>query len=66
MESRVSPLLRPYLSLSIVLPPKEEAEYEGLAHMVRSVNDTLVEAEERLSDHVYVYSRDEEMLKIVA
>ena len=51
---------------TIVLPPKEEAEYEGLAHMVRSVNDTLVEAEERLSDHVYVYSRDEEMLKIVA
>ena len=34
--------------------------------MVRAVNDTLVEAEERLSDHVHVYSRDEEMLKIVA
>ena len=34
--------------------------------MVRSINKTQVEEEERLSDHVYVYSRDEEMLKIVA
>ena len=51
---------------TIVLPSKEEAEYGRLADMVRAVNDTLVEAEERLSDHVYVYSRDEEMLKIVA
>ena len=51
---------------TIVLPSKEEPEYGRLADMVRAVNDTLVEAEERLSDHVYVYSRDEEMLKIVA
>lgn len=50
----------------IVLPPKEEAEYEELAHMVRMVNDTQVEAEERLSDHVYIYIRDEETLRIVA
>lgn len=59
-------LLRPYLSLSIILPPKDEEEYRRLADMVRAVNDTQVEAEERLSDHVYVYSRDEETLKIVA
>lgn len=51
---------------TIVLPPKEEAEYGRLADMVREVNDTQVDVEERLSDHVYVYSRDEEMLKIVA
>lgn len=51
---------------TIVLPPKEEAEYRRLADMVREVNDTQVDVEERLSDHVYVYSRDEEMLKIVA
>lgn len=50
---------------TIVLPPKEEAEYGRLADMVREVNDTQVDVEERLSDHVYVYSRDEEMLKIV-
>lgn len=51
---------------TIVLPPKEEAEYRRLTDMVREVNDTQVDVEERLSDHVYVYSRDEEMLKIVA
>ncbi len=51
---------------TIVLPPNDEEEYEKLAHMVRNVNKSLVEAEERLSDHVYVYSRDEETLRIVA
>ena len=51
---------------TIVLPSKEEPEYGRLADMVQAVNDTMVEAEERLSNHVYVYSRDEEMLKIVA
>lgn len=51
---------------TIVLPPKEEAEYTRLADMVRIVNDTQVDVEERLSYHVYVYSRDEEALKIVA
>lgn len=51
---------------TIVLPPNDEEEYRRLADMVRAVNDTQVEAEERLSDHVYVYSRDEETLKIVA
>ena len=50
---------------SIVLPAREEAEYGRLADMVREVNDTQVDAEERLSYHVYVYSRDDEMLKIV-
>lgn len=51
---------------TIILPPKDATEYEGLAAKVREVNDTQVDAEERLSYHVYVYSRDEEMLKIVA
>lgn len=51
---------------TLVMPSKDESEYEELAHMVRMVNDTQVEAEERLSDHVYVYSRDEETLQIVA
>lgn len=50
---------------TIVLPPKDATEYEGLAAKVREVNDTQVDAEERLSYHVYVYSRDEEMLRIV-
>lgn len=51
---------------TIILLPKEEAEYGRLADMVREVNDTQVDAEERLSYHVYVYSRDEETLRIVA
>ncbi len=51
---------------TIVLPPKDETEYRRLADMVREVNDTDVDVEERLSYHVYVYSRDEEELQIVA
>ena len=51
---------------TIELPTREEAEYKRLEDMVREVNDTQVDAEERLSYHVYVYSRDEEVLKIVA
>lgn len=50
----------------IVLPPKAESEYERLADMVREVNDTQVDVEERLSCHVYAYSRNEGTLKIVA
>ena len=66
MESKVSLLPRPYLSLSIVLPPKDEKEYGMLKEMVRENSDTQVDIEERLSYHVYMYSRDEEALKIVA
>ena len=51
---------------TIVLPPRDETEYDCLADMVREVNDTQVDIEERLSYHVYVYSRDEDALQIVA
>ena len=51
---------------TIILPPKDEAEYEWLAGMVQEVNDTHVDIEERLSYHVYAYSRDEDALQIVA
>ena len=51
---------------TIVLPPKDESEYERLAGMVREVNDTQIDIGERLSYHIYRYSRDEEALKIVA
>ena len=50
----------------IILPPKNEKEYGELADMVKEVNATQVSVAECLSDHVYVYSRDDEMLKIVA
>lgn len=51
---------------TIVLPPNDEEEYRRLADMVREVNDTQVDIEERLSYHVYAYSKDEEALQIVA
>ena len=51
---------------TIVLPPKDESEYERLAGMVREVNDTQIDIGERLSYHIYRYSRDEEALKMVA
>ena len=51
---------------TIVLPPKDETQYGWFADMVREVNDTQVDVEERLSYHVYVYSRVEETLRIVA
>ena len=51
---------------TIVLPPKDEKEYGMLKEMVREVNDTQVDVEERLSYHVYMYNRDEETLQIVA
>lgn len=54
------------LNETIILPPKDETEYERLAGMVREVNDTQIDIGERLSYHIYRYSRDEEMLKIVA
>lgn len=50
----------------IVLPFQDEAEYKTLAEMVKEVNDTQVSVEERLSYHVYAYSRSERTLKIVA
>ncbi len=51
---------------SIVLRPRVPSEYGELADMVRAVNDADVSEEERLSYHVYAYSRREDMLKIVA
>lgn len=51
---------------TIVLPPKDETEYEWLADQVRKVNDTQIDVEERLSYHVYAYSRSDDALKIVA
>lgn len=51
---------------TIVLPSRMGTGYGSLADMVREVNDTEVMEEERLSYHVYVYSRDEDTLQIAA
>ena len=50
----------------IILEPDDAAEYEKLADMVKEVNSTQVDVGERLSDHVYVYNRSEEALKVAA
>ena len=46
----------------IILRTCELSEYERLAYMVQEVNDTAVRKEERLSYHIYVYSRNEDAL----
>lgn len=57
MESRVSPLLRPYLSLLIAVSAEMGDPYE-LAEMVSKINMDQVALEERLSNQVYHYDKD--------
>ncbi len=57
MESGVSPLLRPYLSLLIILPKSREIAKEELDAMIQDINHTQVDTEEVLSDHAYLYER---------
>ena len=56
MESGVSPLLRPYLSLLIILPKSKGIAKEELDAMIQDINEREVTPEERLSDNVYEYS----------
>lgn len=64
MESGVSPLLRPYLSLLIILPESKSVSKRDLTALVREVNDTQLEEEEILSDRVYYYDREYKLLRI--
>lgn len=50
---------------TVIIPSNKAPEYGELAEMVRGINETLVSMEERLSNHVYRYNRDEGVLKIV-
>lgn len=51
----------------IVIPENEDmGDYSGLAEMVKEINVAAVLPEERLSNHVYVYSRENENLRIAA
>ena len=58
MESRVSPLLRPYLSLLIVIPA-ELMDVDGVNEIIREVNSTHIQPEEVLADRVFLYKKDE-------
>ena len=51
---------------TIIIPSNKAPEYSELADMVCAVNATQVDAEERLSDHVYRYDRNEGILKMAA
>lgn len=50
----------------IILPLNTAPSYEELAGMVRAVNREQVDIQDRLSDHVYQYDREEGKLEIVA
>lgn len=50
----------------IVLAPDYKTGYGELVKMVKEVNTEEVSAEEYLSDHVNVYDRNKELLKIAA
>ena len=58
MESRVSPLLRPYLSLLLIVPADAGMDLKDLEAMVQEVNETQVAPQDRLSDHVYQYDNE--------
>ena len=51
---------------TIIIPSNKAPEYSELADMVCVVNATQVDAEERLSNHVYRYDRSEGILKMAA
>lgn len=50
----------------IILPADGTLSYQKLADMVADVNINAVSIEERLSDHVYLYGREEGALRIAA
>lgn len=49
---------------TIILPLLNSPEYSTLVSMVKEVNNTQLEEEDRLSDNIYVYIRSEGVLKI--
>ena len=62
MESRDDFLLRPYLSLLIIVPESKALDADEMSEMVVEINETQVEPEEVLSDHAYFYQREEKKL----
>lgn len=51
---------------TVIIPSSGAPAYPELAEQVHEVNEEEVEIGERLSDHVYLYSRSEGIVKIVA
>ena len=51
---------------SIIIPADGKISYQELADIVTDINRNMVPIVERLSDHVYLYGREEGVLKIAA
>lgn len=64
MESRDCSLLRPYLSL-LLLIPDQDLDYVGLLEMVIEINRTEVPEEDVLADNVYKYDRSKNQIVIL-
>lgn len=48
----------------VMIIPYNEDEIEGIKMIVKEINETVVDPEEVLSEQVYVYTKDDDMLKI--
>ncbi len=51
-------LLRPYLSLFLIVPENEGIRPQDLLSMVKEVNETQISKEELLSEHIYYFDGD--------
>ena len=58
-------MLKPYLSLLLIVPKSPEIDPRELGEMVRAVNRAEVAKEEQLSDRVYEYDREAGMIRQV-
>lgn len=58
-------LLRPYLSLSIIIKETEGTDMDFMRSMVTDANEMIIESELQLSDEVYRYDRDTQTLSLV-
>ena len=64
VESRVSPLLRLYLSLFLLVKDDGAVNFNDLKSMVEDVNATQVAPEEKLTDSVYHYDSKEHIFEL--
>ena len=64
MESGVRMLLRPYLSLFLIVKDDGEMKAELLRNMVQQINRTELIPEDKLSDNVYHYDSKEHIFEL--
>lgn len=64
MESRVRPLLRPYLSLLLAVPASKVDDVGALEEIVEQVNKGYVNECDKLSDNVYMYNPQSRSIEV--